>query len=635
MPHSTDGVTVLSSWGQLLGTLVVLAWFLGSVAAAVRLARGYLVVFGLRRSLRTASVEMQRLSRNVARQLGLRKTPEVFESKFVPTPLMMGLRRPIVVMPTGIKRQASPQQIEGMLVHELAHIARRDQWVGLLQRMASVLFWWQPLAILLSSRLSAVREELCDNHVIRQQGGGFEYAQTLVDMAGRVALCGPLPATVGLLENSHGLEARVTRLLDANQNSETRLSLQTAAAVGAFSILAATLLVVTTIRVVHASPDEGNTKSAANIREIRVHNSDQLLRAARTAKPGTIILLEPGTYRGGLTLNNLRGTAESPIVIKAADPNKRPIIEGGNSCLHLVSPAHVELRDLVFQGARANGLNIDDGGSRDTPAHHVVLHNLAVRDIGSDRNHDGIKLSGLDDFRVENCTVERWGKKGSGIDMVGCHRGIITGSTFRDGDKIFGNAVQMKGGSRDITVSYCRFENAGGRAVNIGGSTGLAYFRPKPEGFEAKDITVEDCTFIGSMAPIAFVGVDGANVHHNTFYRPTRWVMRILQENQHDSFVPSRNARFTHNIIALRADEISSAVNIGPQTAPETFKFSDNFWYCIDRHEKTRKLIQLPTSESNGIYGQDPKFKDASRRDLTIRADSPAADVGPRKPRKK
>ena len=40
--------------------------------------------------------------------------------------------------------------------------------------------------------------------------------------------------------------------------------------------------------------------------------------------------------------------------------------------------------------------------------------------------------------------------------------------------------------------------------VNIGGSTGRAYFRPRPEGFEAKDITVEDCTFVGSGA--AFVG---------------------------------------------------------------------------------------------------------------------------------
>ena len=178
--------------------------------------------------------------------------------------------------------------------------------------------------------------------------------------------------------------------------------------------------------------------------------------------------------------------------------------------MHLTDPAYVELHDLVISKARGNGLNIDDGGSYDTPAHHVVLRRLVVRDVGSDGNHDGLKLSGLDDFTVEECTVERWGKRGSAIDMVGCHQGFLRGCTIREGDATNANGVQAKGGSRDISILQCRFENAGGRGVNLGGSTGLPYFRPKPQGYEAKDITVEDCTFLGSMAPIAFVGVDGA-----------------------------------------------------------------------------------------------------------------------------
>jgi len=78
------------------------------------------------------------------------------------------------------------------------------------------------------------------------------------------------------------------------------------------------------------------------------------------------------------------------------------------------------------------------------------------------------------------------------------------------------------------------------------------------------------------MAAIAFVGVDGANVHHNTIYQPTRWVMRILQENGNENFVPSRNGRFANNIVVLRSDEMGEVVNIGANTAPSTFKFSDN-----------------------------------------------------------
>src|SRR5262249_10210997 len=160
-----------------------------------------------------------------------------------------------------------------------------------------------------------------------------------------------------------------------------------------------------------------------------------------------------------------------PIVLAAADPKRPPVLEGGGVGLHLTDPAHVELSHLVVARISGNGINIDDGGSYDSPAHHVVLRDLVVREVGPNGNRDGIKLSGLDDFRVEGCTIERWGSGGSGIDMVGCHRGSIRGSTFRHTDPIGANAVQAKGGSSDITVSGCRFDHAGGRAVNLGGST--------------------------------------------------------------------------------------------------------------------------------------------------------------------
>ncbi|MCH7988348.1 MAG: right-handed parallel beta-helix repeat-containing protein [Planctomycetes bacterium] len=377
--------------------------------------------------------------------------------------------------------------------------------------------------------------------------------------------------------------------------------------------------------------DEGTVKPTVTI-TVTVKTRDELIQAVQNAKPGTRILIAPGNYDGGLRFNNLHGEKGKPIILAAVDANKPPVFSGGTTGLHFTDPAYVELHNLVITKSRANGLNIDDGGSYSSPAHHVLLRGLVVRDIGSNRNHDGIKLSGVDDFRIENCTVERWGKRGSGIDMVGCHRGVVTGSTFREGDKVFGNAVQMKGGSRDITVSHCRFENAGGRAINIGGSTGLNYFRPKPQGYEAKDITVADCIFIGSMAPIAFVGVDGANVHHNTFYRPTRWVIRILQENRNAEFVSCRNGRFTNNIVVFRTDELANSVNIGSGTSPKSFTFSENFWYCLDRPERSRQAVQLPSAEKNGVYGRNPKFRNADNGDFRLASNSPAINFGPRVP---
>jgi hypothetical protein len=257
-----------------------------------------------------------------------------------------------------------------------------------------------------------------------------------------------------------------------------------------------------------------------------------------------------------------------------------------------------------------------------------------VRDVGPRGNRDGIKLSGLADFRIDGCRVERWGSSGSAIDMVGCTRGVVTGCTFKDAGGDQANGVQTKGGSSEIVIQRCRFENAGGRAVNVGGSTGLAYFRPADAKHEAKDITVEDCEFLGGMSAISFVGVDGAIVCHNTIYRPRRWPIRILQENTDERFVPSRNGRFEKNVVVFRSDEVREVVNIGGKTAPETFTFADNHWHCLDRPTDTQRLLKLPAKETGGIYGVDPRLKDAGQGDVTIPGRQPG-QAGVRKPDEK
>lgn len=362
---------------------------------------------------------------------------------------------------------------------------------------------------------------------------------------------------------------------------------------------------------------------------IRVTSREQLVAALDRARPGTEILLAPGTYRGGLHVRRIRGTEGSPIVIASVSPERPGIIEGGASGIHLSDVAFIELRDLVVRNVRINGINIDDGGAKTSATYHIALRRVTVEDVGDRGNHDGIKMSGVDRFLVDDCSISNWGKSGSGIDMVGCHDGVVTRCHFKHSDADFGNGVQTKGGSRNVTIRRCRFEHAGGRAINIGGSTGLSYFRPSNARYEAKDITVEDCMIIGSMAPIAFVGVDGAMVRFNTIYRPGRWAIRILQENQDDRFVKCRNVRFENNIVAFRSDELRTTVNIGPQTEPQTFAFKNNLWTCVDRPTETRRRVHLSTSESGGTYNQSIEFVDIGAGDLRLRSEKHQAGVRP------
>jgi hypothetical protein len=353
------------------------------------------------------------------------------------------------------------------------------------------------------------------------------------------------------------------------------------------------------------------------------------------ARPGTRIEVAPGTYDGGLHFTGVRGTEKEPVVIAAADPAKPPVFRGGGNAIQLTDPEHIVLEGLVVEGQTGNGLNLDDGGTPGTPAHHVTLRRITVRDVGPSGNCDGIKLSGLADFRVEDCTVERWGTGGSAIDMVGCRRGTIEGCTFRHAPDLPGvSGVQAKGATTEVTIRRNRFENAGSRAVNAGGSTGLEFFRPplaewKGPRWEAKDLRIEGNTFVGAQAPVAFVGVDGAVFRFNTVVLPGRWALRVLQENRAEGFVPARRGEFTDNVVVFRSDRWSEGgANVGGGTEPATFRFERNFWFCEDAPGRTRDLVRLPAAEKDGTYGKDPRFRDAAKGDYRLAPGSPAAKCG-------
>jgi hypothetical protein len=389
-----------------------------------------------------------------------------------------------------------------------------------------------------------------------------------------------------------------------------------------FRLPAALALLLGVSGVVHAEEFSGRTSAV-------------LRAAAGRARAGDRIRLAPGDYEGGVHLAGLRGTTARPVVIEPLDPKRPPRFRGGGSGLHLTDPSHVEVRGLVLEGATGNGVNVDDGGSPDTPAEGVVLADLVVRDVGPEGNCDGIKMSGVVGFRVERCVVERWGSGGSAIDFVGCRDGVVDGNTFRHReDATRATGVQAKGASRDILVRRNRFEHAGGRAVNAGGSTGLAFFRPplaewKGPRYEARDIRVEGNTFVGSQAAIAFVGVDGATFRFNTVYCPGRWVLRILQETREPGFVPSRDGVIADNLIVFRSDRWSEGgVNVGPGTEPATFRFERNAWYCEDEPSRTRALVRLPTEEEAALHGVDPRLTDPEKGDLRPTAKGRVAEVG-------
>jgi hypothetical protein len=109
-------------------------------------------------------------------------------------------------------------------------------------------------------------------------------------------------------------------------------------------------------------------------------------------------------------------------------------------------------------------------------------------------------------------------------------------------------------------------------------------------------------------------------------YRPERWALRILQETVDTTrFASCGYNTYSNNIIVID-DRVTTECNIGPNTAPETFAMSNNFWLHIDEFQWDGPV--LPVADPNIIVQQDPLFMDEENDNFDLEVFSPAIGAG-------
>jgi len=367
-----------------------------------------------------------------------------------------------------------------------------------------------------------------------------------------------------------------------------------------------------------------------------------LARAARSLSPGTAIYVHAGAYQGGTLLTDIRGTTASPIWISGAPGEPRPIIQGGGDALHFVRPRYLVIQDLEIRDAASNGINIDDGdevGNADA-ARFVVLRGLVIHDTGVRPSGvaDCLKLAGVNDVTVLHSTFGRCGSgPGSGavgVNGVGVHRATVAFNRFTANGY---GAVQFKGGSDEIDVVGNVMQDTGWRGVNMGGRTSVAFFRPPPtasrQNYEAARIRVQANVFVGGEAAVAFTGCVDCEFAHNTVVDPSKWIVRILQENisaGEYAFAPASGGRVVDNVFYFRRSDLNTGedFNVGHGTNPSSFSVAHNLWYAHDAPRQSSPRIGPVGMDSGSIVGSDPEFVNVDAGDFHLRSTSAAVGAG-------
>jgi len=248
-----------------LANLGLLVWGLGTAYLLARALHGWYAVRRLWSSLRPLDARCCGMEISASSTL----LHQVCVSAHVFSPVVVGLWSPRVVLPEKLLGRCSPEQLRHILVHECAHITRRDPWVNLLQCLAGALYWVNPLVAFLNQQLNMAREAVCDNYVLTHADAPA-YAETLLTVA---QFCYPTPRLKGyltMIPRHFNLERRVAGLLDQSRDKSTQLPARQAVVV--FAALVLTLVGVGSFGL-HGiadgqnSPDKGTAAAPAAAKE--------------------------------------------------------------------------------------------------------------------------------------------------------------------------------------------------------------------------------------------------------------------------------------------------------------------------------------------------------------------------------
>lgn len=203
-----------------------------AIAAGLLLLRMTLSLFGSLKisnaAQRVTDSQFLQVVSVQAKRLKLKTVPIVATCMRVSSPVVVGILRPMILLPPSLTCGLAPTQLAAILCHEMAHIRRYDLFFNLVQRVIESLFFFHPMVWWLSHRVTIERENCCDD-AAASYVGRLNYAEALVQMASiclanqrsRTQRLAALAADGG---NSTDFGYRIRRLIDAQETPQIRVT---------------------------------------------------------------------------------------------------------------------------------------------------------------------------------------------------------------------------------------------------------------------------------------------------------------------------------------------------------------------------------------------------------------------------
>jgi beta-lactamase regulating signal transducer with metallopeptidase domain len=160
---------------------ILILWFLFFIIKSATIAGNMAYMYRARyHRVFDPSIYWQEKITSLCEKLQLKKAVLLLESGYLKVPVVIGYFKPVILMPVGLLSGIPTEQVEAVLLHELAHIKRSDYAVNFLQSIAEAVFFFNPGLLWVSSILKEERENCCDDIAIALTNNKEEFVQALI-----------------------------------------------------------------------------------------------------------------------------------------------------------------------------------------------------------------------------------------------------------------------------------------------------------------------------------------------------------------------------------------------------------------------------------------------------------------------
>jgi beta-lactamase regulating signal transducer with metallopeptidase domain len=193
---------------------LVCVWAAGVVMLSLRTAGGWIFAQTLKRhGTRPAETAWQQVLGRLANRLGVARRIALFDSTVARVPTVIGWLRPVILLPVSALAGLTPQMMEAILAHELAHIRRHDYLVNMLQTAIETLLFYHPAVWWVGKKIRQERENCCDDLAVAACGDPLTYARALTELE---QIRG-VPLDLAMAATGGSLLARIRRLVGVRQ----------------------------------------------------------------------------------------------------------------------------------------------------------------------------------------------------------------------------------------------------------------------------------------------------------------------------------------------------------------------------------------------------------------------------------